>query len=48
MAFINDVRLTEMHTVEPLISEPSPFKVEIATEKLKRYELPGSDQILAN
>jgi hypothetical protein len=37
-----------MHIVEPLVPDPSPFKVEIATAKLKRYKSPGSDQILTD
>jgi hypothetical protein len=37
----NDVRLTEIHTAEPLVAEPSAFKVEMATEKLKRHKSPG-------
>jgi hypothetical protein len=36
-----------MHTAEPLVPEPSPFEVEIAIVKLKKYKSPGSDQILA-
>jgi hypothetical protein len=32
-----------MHTAEPLVIE-----VEIAIEKLKRYKLPGVDQIVAH
>jgi len=36
-----------MHTAEPLVFEPRFFEVEIATEKLKRYKSPGTDQILA-
>jgi hypothetical protein len=44
---VNDVRQTEIHTAEPLVSEPSSVEVEIAIEKLKRYKLPGIDQILA-
>jgi hypothetical protein len=28
----------EIHTAEPLVSEPSPFEVEIAIAKLKKYE----------
>jgi hypothetical protein len=32
---VNDVRKTEMHTAEPLVPEPSSFKVETAIEKLK-------------
>jgi hypothetical protein len=36
-----------VHTAEPSVSEPSPFEVEIAIAKLKKYKSPGSDQILA-
>jgi hypothetical protein len=43
----NDVRQTEKHTAEPLESEPSPFEVEIAIEKLKRYKILVTDHILA-
>jgi len=32
---VNDVRQTEVHTAEPLVLDPSCYKVEIATEKLK-------------
>jgi len=45
---INDVRQTEMRTAELLVYKPSSFKVEIATEKLKRYKLPGIDQFWQN
>ena len=31
----NDVRQTEIHTVEPLVPEPSTFEFKMATEKLK-------------
>jgi hypothetical protein len=34
-------------TAEPLVPDPSPFEVEVAIEKLKRYKSPGSDQIPA-
>jgi len=44
---VNDVRLTEIHTAEPLVPEPSAFEVEVAIEKLKRHKSPGTDQILA-
>jgi hypothetical protein len=44
---VNDVRQTEMHTAEPLVSEPSSFEVEITIEKLKRYKLPSMGKILA-
>jgi len=37
----------QTHTVEPLMLEPSAFEVAMATEKLKRYKLPGNDQIPA-
>jgi hypothetical protein len=43
----SDVRQIEIHTAEPILRDPSPFKVEIAIEKLKRYKLQGSDQIPA-
>jgi hypothetical protein len=36
-----------MHTAEPLAPDPSSFKVEIHTEKVKRYKPPGTDQNLA-
>jgi hypothetical protein len=32
-----------MHIAEPLVQEPSSFEVEIAIQKLKRYQLPGID-----
>jgi hypothetical protein len=35
----------KIYTAEPLIPETSPFEVEIAFAKLKRYKTPGSDQI---
>jgi len=34
---VNDVRLTEIHTAEPLAPEPSASEDEMLTEKLKRY-----------
>jgi hypothetical protein len=34
---VNDIRQTEMHTVEPVVPEPSPYEVEIAIEEFKRY-----------
>jgi hypothetical protein len=43
----SDVRQTKIHTAEPLVPEPSPFEVEIAIEKLKRYKSPGSGEIPA-
>ena len=35
---INDVRQTEIHTVEPLVPEPSAFDVEMAVGKLKSHK----------
>jgi hypothetical protein len=37
----------EIYTAVPLSPEPSPFEVEIAIAKLKKYKSPGSDQIPA-
>jgi hypothetical protein len=42
-----DVRQIEVHTAEPLVSDPSCLEVEIAIAKLKKCKSPGSDQILA-
>ena len=35
---VKEVRQAEIHTVEPLVPEPSAFKVELAIEKLKNYK----------
>jgi hypothetical protein len=43
----SDVRQTEIHTAEPLVPDPSPFEVEIAIAKLKSFESPDRDKILA-
>jgi hypothetical protein len=40
---VSDVRQIEIHTAEPLVPDPSPFEVEIAIAKLKRYKFPGCD-----
>jgi hypothetical protein len=45
--FIWRDRQTEILTAEPLVPDSSPFEVEIAIAKLKRYNSPGSDQIPA-
>jgi hypothetical protein len=42
-----EVRQTKMHTAEPLVLEPSPFKVEIVFKRLKGYKTPHTGQILA-
>jgi len=44
---VNDIRQAEIHTVEPLVPEPSVFEFELAIEKLKNYKSPGIDQIPA-
>ena len=44
---VKDVRQAEIHTVEPLVPEPSAFEVELAIEKLKNCKSPGIDQIPA-
>jgi hypothetical protein len=33
---VNDVRHTELHTAEPLVTEPSAFEVDLAIKKLKQ------------
>jgi hypothetical protein len=43
----SDFRQIGIHTAEPLVPDPSPFEVENAIEKLKRYKSSGSDGILA-
>jgi hypothetical protein len=44
---VNDVRHIEIHTVEPLVPNPTTFQVQIAIANLKRDREPGSDQIPA-
>jgi len=44
---INDVRQTEIHTVEPLVPESSASEFELPIEKLKSHKSPGIDQIPA-
>jgi hypothetical protein len=44
---VSDVRQPEIRASEPLVPDPSPFEVEIAIVKLKKYKSPGSDHILA-
>jgi hypothetical protein len=44
---ISDARQLEMHMAEPLVPDPSPFEVEIAIAKLKRYNSSWSDQFPA-
>jgi hypothetical protein len=35
---VSDVRQIEIHTTEPLVSEPSPYEIEIAIVKFKKYK----------
>jgi hypothetical protein len=44
---VHDVRQKDIHTAEPLVTEPSLVEVEIAIGKLKSYKSPGTDQIPA-
>ena len=44
---VKDVGQAEIHTVDPLVPEPSAFDVELAIEKLKNHKSPGIDQIPA-
>jgi hypothetical protein len=43
----DDVRQIEIHTAEPLVPDPSPFEVETAIAKLKKYKSLGNDKIPA-
>jgi hypothetical protein len=40
--------MLEMHIAKPLVSESSCFELEIATEKLIKYESPDIDQFWQN
>jgi hypothetical protein len=41
------VTQTEMHTAQPFVSEPNASENGVATGRLERYKLPGTDQIPA-
>jgi hypothetical protein len=41
---VKDVRHTEKHTAESLVTEPSVSDVELTFENLKRHKSPGIDQ----
>jgi len=45
--WVIDVRQTEIHTADPLVTEPSASKFELATEELKIHISTGIDQIRA-
>ena len=38
---VNNIRQAEIHTVEPLVPEPSAFEVELSIEKLKNHKSPS-------
>jgi len=42
-----DVRQTEIHTADPLVTETRASEIELATEELKSHKSPGIDQIPA-
>jgi hypothetical protein len=45
---VSDVRQIQIHASELLELDPSsPFEVEIAIAKLKKYKFSGNDQLLA-
>jgi hypothetical protein len=45
--WVRGIRQTEILTAEPFVPEPSISEAEVAIGKLKRYKLPGADQIPA-
>jgi len=44
---LEDVGQAEIHTAEPLVTEPSASEVELAIGKLKSHKSPGIDEIPA-
>jgi hypothetical protein len=44
---VKDVGQAEIHTEEPLVSDPSASEVELAIDKVKSHKSPGIDQIPA-
>jgi hypothetical protein len=44
---VSEFGQTEVHTVEPLVHEPSSLEIKFAIEKLKIYTSPRIDQNLA-
>jgi hypothetical protein len=44
---VSDVRQIEIHTAEPIVTDPRPIEVETTNAKFKWYKSPGSDEIPA-
>jgi hypothetical protein len=44
---VSKVMKIEVHTAEPLVPGPSSLEVKFAIAKLKKYKLPGSEEIPA-
>jgi len=44
---VKDVGQAEIHTAEPLVTEPSASEVELAIDKIKSHKSSGIDQIPA-
>jgi len=44
---VKDVGQAEIHTAEPLVTEPSASEIELVIDKLKSHKSPGIDQIPA-
>jgi len=44
---VNEVRQADIHTVEPLVPEPSALQIELAIAKLKNHKSPDIVQIPA-
>jgi hypothetical protein len=44
---VNNLRQTEKHTAESLVSDPSSLSVKIAIETMIRPKSPGTDEIPA-
>ena len=42
---VNAVRQTEIDIAEPLVPQPNAFGVDMATEEVKRYKSPVTDQV---
>ena len=42
---VKDVGQAQIHTAEPLVTEPSASEIELAIDKLKSHKSPGIDQI---